>query len=109
PVELATRPFHISLQTIVDQLGLTNADPVAPASSRFEVRIVACAGLGRDPAPADREILLALDMSIEELRSGRVSFAKRPNESRLHKRLEAILGFGGTSPTSGSGAGSWSQ
>jgi len=108
-VDLATVPFHISFQKLVDQLGLTNGDPLVTALSRLEDRIVAFAERDVDLALADCEILRALDMSIEDLRSGRVSFAKRPNESRLHKRLEAILGFGGPSPTSGSGAGSWSQ
>jgi hypothetical protein len=108
-VDLATVPFHISLQKLVDRLGLTNGDSLVTVLSRLEDRIVAFAEQDVDLAPADREILRGLDMSIEDLRSGRVSFAKRPNESRLHKRLEAILGLGGTSPTSGSGANGRSQ
>jgi hypothetical protein len=108
-IDLATVPFHISFQKLVDRLGLTNGDSLVTALSRLEDRIVAFAERDVDLAPADREILRALDMSIEDLRSGRVSFAKRPNELRLRKRSEAILGFGGTSPTSGSGAINWSQ
>jgi hypothetical protein len=108
-IDLATVPFHISFQKLVDRLGLTNGDSLVTALSRLEDRIVAFAERDVDLAPADREILRGLDMSIEDLRSGRVSFAKRPNELRLRKRSEAILGFGGTSPTSGSGASSWSQ
>ena len=108
-VDLATVPFHISFQKLVDRLGLTNGDPLVTVLSRLEDRIVAFAERDVDLAPADREILQGLDMSIEDLRSGRASFAKRPNELRLRKRLEAILGFGGTSPMSGSGASSWRQ
>jgi hypothetical protein len=105
-VDLATVPFHISFQKLVDRLGLTNGDPPVTLLSRFEDRIVAFAERDVDLAPADCEILRGLDMSIKDLRSGRASFARRPNERRLRKRLEAILGFGGTSPTSGFGADS---
>lgn len=108
-VDVATIPFHISFQKLVDLLSLTNGDPLVTALSRLEDRIVAFAERDVDLAPADREILRALDMSIDDLRSGRVSFAKRPNELQLGKHAEAILDFGATSPTSGFGASSSSQ
>ena len=108
-VDVATVPFHISFQKLVDLLSVTNGDPaVVTALSRLEDRIVAFAERDVDLAPADGEILRTLDMSIEDLRSGRVNFAERPNQLRLSKR-EAIPDFGATSPTSGFGAGSWSQ
>jgi hypothetical protein len=108
-VDVATVPFHISFQKLVDLLGLTNGDLLVTALSRLEDRIVTFAERDVDLAPADREILRALDMSIEDLRSGRVSFTKRPNELRLGKHVAAMLDFGGTSPTSGFGGSSWSQ
>src|SRR5947208_10792293 len=89
-VDLATVPFHISFQKLVDQLGLTNGDPLVTALSRLEDRIVAFAERDLDPAPADCEILRALDMSIEDLRSCRVSLAKRLNASRLDGLLDDI-------------------
>lgn len=108
-VDLATIPFHISFQKLVDLLNLTNGDPLVTALSRLEDRIVAFAERDVDLAPADREILRALNMSVDDLRGGRVSFAERPNESQLGKRAEAILALGATNPTSGFGASSWSQ
>jgi Domain of unknown function (DUF4912) len=108
-VDVATVPLHISFQKLVDLLGLTNGDPFVTALSRLEDRIVAFAERDVDLAPADREILRALDISIEDLRSGRVSFAKRPNELRLDERAAAIPGFDGTSPTRGFGDSSGSQ
>lgn len=108
-VDVATVPFHISFQKLVDLLGLTNSDPLVIALSRLENRIVAIAERDVDLAPADREILRTLGMSIDDLRSGRGSFAKRPNESQLGERAEGILDFSATSPTSGFGASSWSQ
>src|SRR5437762_5995215 len=59
-VDLATVPFHISFQKLVDQLGLTNGDPLVTALSRLQDRIVAFAERELDPAPPDREILRAL-------------------------------------------------
>ena len=109
-IDVATVPFHISFQKLVDLLSLTNGDPaVVTALSRLEDRIVAFAERDIDLAPADSEILRTLDMSIEDLRSGRLNFAERPNELRLGKRVEAIPDFGATSPTSGFGASNWSQ
>src|SRR6266513_842987 len=54
-VDLATVPFHISFQKLVDQLGLTNGDPLVTALSRLEDRIVAFEERDVDPAPADRK------------------------------------------------------
>jgi len=105
-VDLATVPFHVSFQKLVDLLSLTNGDPLVTVLSRLEDRIMAFAERDVDLAPADHEVLRGLDMSIEDLRSARASFTQRPNESRLRKRLEAFLGFGGTSPTTGFGADS---
>ena len=108
-VDVATVPFHISFQKLVDLLSLTNGDALVTALSRLEDRIVAFAERDIDLVPADREILRALNLSIDDLRAGRGSFARRPNESQPGKRAEAILALGATSPTSGFGASSWSR
>ena len=100
-VDVATVPFHITFQKLVDLFSLTNGDPLVTALSRLEERIVAFSERDVDLATADREILRALNMSIDDLRTSRASFAERANESELRKRAEAILGFGATSPTSG--------
>ena len=109
-VDVATVPFHLSFQKLVDLFNLTNGDPLVTALSRLEDRVVAFVEKDVDLAPADREILRALNLSIDDLRAGRVSFAERPNESELRKRAEAILGFGATSPGGGfsSSPSSWS-
>ena len=108
-VDLATVPFHISFQKLVDLLSLTNGEPPVTALSRLEDRIVTFAERDVDLVPADREVLRALNMSTDSLRGGRASFARRPNQLQLGKRAEAILALGATSPTSGFGANSWSQ
>jgi hypothetical protein len=107
-VDVATVPFHLTFQKLVDLFRESNGDPLTVALSRLEDRMVASAGEDVDLGPAAREVLRALNMSIDDLRSGRAAFATRPNEPLLRKRAEAILGFGATSPTSGFGASSWS-
>lgn len=105
-VDVATVPFHISFQKLVDLLSLTNGDPPVTALSRLEDSIVAFAERDVGLAPADREVLRALNISIDDLRASRVSFAERPKKLQLGKRAEAILALGATSPTSGFGASS---
>lgn len=100
-VEFATVSFHISFQKMIDLLSLTNREGLMTGLSRLESRLVASAERCADVPPADREILCALDLSIEDLRSGRVGSAERSNELRLYERVEPILDFGPTSPTSG--------
>jgi hypothetical protein len=107
-VDVATVPFHLSFQKLVDLFRESNGDPLVVALSRLEDRIVASAEQDVDLAPAAREVLRALKMSIDDLRAGRAVFAERPNESQLRKRAESILGFGATSPSGGFGSSSWS-
>jgi hypothetical protein len=108
-VDLATVPFHIAFQELLDLLTPTSGDPLVPALSRLEERVVAFAERNVDLGPADREILRALDMSMDQLRSDRVSFAKVPNKLQLGKRAQAILGFGTTSPMNGFSGSGWNQ
>jgi len=105
-VDLATVPFHIAFQKLIDLLTPTNGDPVVAALAHLEERIVAFAERDVDHDPRDREILRALDMSIDDLRD-RASFAKGPNKLQMGKRAYGILGIGTTSPMSGFGSSVW--
>lgn len=105
-VDVATVPFHITFQKLVDLFGLTKGDPLVMALSRLEDRIVDLADRDIELAPAEREVLRALNLAVDDLRNGRIDFAPAPNESELRKRAEAILGFGATSPTSSFGSSS---
>ncbi len=107
-VDVATVPFHLTFQKLVDLFRESNGDPLVVALSRLEDRIVAFAEKDVDLTPAGREVLRALNMSIDDLRAGRATFAEKPNESQLRKRAEAILGFGATSPAGGFSSSSWS-
>ena len=100
-VDLATVPFHIAFEELLHLLTPTNGGRLVPALSHLEERIVAFAEREVDLDPANREILRALDMSIDDLRSDRLSFAKGPNKLQRGKRVQAILGFSATSPMNG--------
>jgi hypothetical protein len=104
--DFATVPFHINFQKIVDLLSLTDREPLVTALSSLGDRIVTSAPRDGDLAPADREILGALNMSIDDLRNSRVSFANAPNKLQMRKCAEVILDVRGTatSPTNGFGA-----
>jgi hypothetical protein len=107
-VDVATVPFHLTFQKLVDLFRESNGDPLVVALSRLEDRIVASAKNDVDLTPAAREVLRALNMSIDDLRAGRAAFAEKPNESQLRKRAESILGFGASSPAGGFSSSSWS-
>lgn len=108
-VDVATVPFHINFQKLVDLLRLTNGESPVTALSRFEDRVRAMAEQDIDVAPSHREVLSALNISTHDLHNGGVSFAKMPDELRVRKCSEAIRGLGATSSTSGFGAGMSSQ
>ena len=82
---------------------------VCNGQRRFENRVLAMAEQDIDVAPSQREVLSALNISTHDLRNGSASFAKIPDELRVRKCAEAIPRLGATSPTSGFGAGMWSQ
>ncbi|MEP6603933.1 MAG: DUF4912 domain-containing protein [Spartobacteria bacterium] len=103
-VDVATVPFHLSFQKMIDLLSESNGDPLAIALSRAQNRAVENEDV--DLAPQDREAMRALDLSVDRSRAERESLADRPNEEALRKRAEAILGFGSTSPARGFGGSS---
>jgi hypothetical protein len=100
-VDVATVPFHLSFQKLVDLFSETDGDPLALAVSRIQER--ALEQDGAELSAQERAVLQAMDISLAELRAKRQAFAGRPNEAVLRKRAEAILGFGATSPSHGFG------
>jgi hypothetical protein len=96
-VDLATLPFHISFQRLIDLCRESNGDALAEIISRLQRRALT----EEDRAmlsPEEWEILRAMNLSLEEIESARRAFLTRANEAALRKRAEAILGFGATSP-----------
>jgi hypothetical protein len=105
-VDVATVPFHLSFQKMIDLFCESNGDPLTTVLSRMQERALADEDV--DLKPEEREILRAMNLSVNELRAARQIFADRKDEAALRKRAEAILGFGSTSPAHGFSGGSWS-
>ena len=105
-VDLATIPFHLSFQRLIDLFRASSGHGLAEIISRLENRAVTDderAVLSEE----EWEILRAMNLSLDQIRSSRRAFLTGKNETVLRKRAEAILGFGATSPARGFEASSW--
>jgi hypothetical protein len=107
-VDVATVPFHLSFQRIIDLFRTSNGDSVTTILSRLQGR-----ALTDDErellSPEEWEIFQAMKLSLSELDAARRAFSDRADADRLRKRAEAILGFGATSSSGGFGGSSWSS
>jgi hypothetical protein len=103
-VDVATVPFHLSFQKIIDLFCESNGDPLTTVLARVQQRALDEEDL--DLGEEEREILRAMDLSVNQLRDAREAFAERADDKALRKRAEAILGFGSTSPAHGFGGSS---
>jgi hypothetical protein len=110
-IDIATVPFHLSFQRIIDLFRAENGDAIASVLGRMQDRADASSETLSDQ---EREILRAMDLSMDDLQEGRRGFSSSAVGDMLRKRAEAVLGFGGgTSPGRGGPAGlggsSWSS
>jgi hypothetical protein len=103
-VDVATVPFHLSFQHMIDVFRESNGDELTTAISRLQKRVTAQGGAFSEE---EREVLRAMNLSIEEVDTARRAFMQRTDDGILRKRAEAILGFGSTSPAGGFGGSSW--
>ena len=103
-IDVATVPFHLSFQRMIDLFRADNGNAIASILSQLQDR-----ASGSELSSEEREILHAMDLSLSELESARRDFEAGELDELLRKRAEAILGFGGTSPSGGLGGSSWSS
>jgi hypothetical protein len=98
-LDLATIPFHLSFQQLVDLFGVTNDDALATVISRFQTR---AAGSGRHErlSPDQRKILQRTGVALSELADARRAFNQIDRE-KIKRRAEGLLGLGATSPSRG--------
>lgn len=99
-VDVATVPFHLSFQRLVDLFRDSNADPLAAALARVQARAIEVEN-DKELAPNERQILREMKLSLEELRTSHQALVERTRDESFRRRAEAILGFGPTSPTHG--------
>ena len=106
-VDLATIPFHLSFQRLIDLFRAANGDALTEIISRLQRRAVSdedCDLL----SPEEWAILRAMNLSLDEIGTARRAFRDRAAIEKLRKRAEAILGFRSSSPAGGFGESSWS-
>jgi Domain of unknown function (DUF4912) len=106
-VDLATIPFHLSFQRLVDLFRASNGDALAAIVARLQKRSLT--DEDRELlSPEEWELLRAMNLSLDEMQSAHRAFMSRTNEMALRRRAEALLGFGAASPSRGFGQSSWS-
>jgi hypothetical protein len=107
-VDLATIPFHLSFQRLIDLFGASKGDALAEIISQFQKRALRTEERKQLNAE-EREILKAMGLSLSEIAAARRAFIDHANTETLRKRTEGLLGFASTSPAHGFGESSWSS
>jgi hypothetical protein len=105
-VDLATIPFHLSFQRLLDVFGAAKSGALAETISQFQKRAVSDEKR-KHLSAEEREILRAMDLSLSEIAAARRNFIDTTGSETLRKRMEALLGFGPTSPSRRFGESNW--
>lgn len=96
-VNLATIPFHLSFQRLLDLFGASQSDALTETISQFQTQ--ALSNEQRKQLSAqEREILRTMDLSLSEIAAARRSFIDTAGSETLRKHTETLLGFGPASP-----------
>lgn len=103
-LDLATVPFHLSFQKLVDLFRISNGNALSAILARLQARALTDAEREMF-SPQEWEVFRAMDVSVEQMKAARGQFGQ--DNGALRKKAEAVLGFGATSPTSGFGGSSW--
>jgi len=98
-VDLATIPFHLRFQQLVDLFGAANDDALATVISRFQTRALS-SGRYEKLSPEERKILRRAGVALSELADARRAF-KQLDSEKLRKEAEVLLKPGATSPSRG--------
>lgn len=103
-LDLATIPFHLSFQRLIDLFRASNGNAIGAILARLQRRAVT-----KDErdllTPEEWEVFRAMDVSVSDINAAREPFQK--DDERLRRKTEAVLGFGATSPGRAPGESSW--
>lgn len=99
-IDLATIPFHVGFQQLLDLFKPTSETPLAVAISRFEQRMLSNGHQGRHLRLKDKKILQRLGFSKLKIAAQhrRVGQTQR---DRLSRRADALFAVNSSSPASG--------
>jgi hypothetical protein len=98
-VDLATIPFHLRFQQLVDLFGAANNDALAIVMSRLQTRAVSN-GRQEKLSSEERQTLRRAGVAPSELADARRAFNQIDRE-KLKREAEALPGLGATSPSRG--------
>ncbi len=98
-VDVATIPFHLRFQQLVNLFGAAKETPLAKVVSRFQNGALTSRWPNELPAAATR-ILRKLSLSLPEIAAARRDF-ERSDTAKLARRRRALLQFAGTSSSRG--------
>ena len=87
-VDLATIPFHLRFQQLVDLFGAANDDALATVISRFQTRAVS-SGRYEKLSPEERKILRRAGVALSELADARRAFNQLDSEKLRKERRSA--------------------
>ena len=97
--DLATIPFHVGFQQLLNFFGPSNGTALATVVSQFQKRV-----LSSEPPKAlngeEKRIFRELNASAPEIAAGWRAFDEIDGE-KLARRTRALVGFGSTSPSRG--------
>jgi hypothetical protein len=106
-IDVATVPFHLSFQHMVDAFRASKYDGDALVELVGRLQERADDPADTDVTDADRELLRAIEWSLSETdRAERSRLRKSENAFATRQRIESILGFGASSPGNGFGGSS---
>jgi len=105
-VDLATIPFHLGFQQLLDLFTARSEMPLAVAISRLENRVLSSEQPIR-PVAEDGRILRALEISLSEIAAARQIF-RQIDSRRLARRTGGLYKLVASSPSRGFGDTSWS-
>jgi hypothetical protein len=105
-VDLATIPFHVAFQQLLDLFRLPSEAPLAAIISQFEKRILTSEA-SKFVSAKDKKISHELGLSASAIEVTRRAF-DQPETETLLRRTSALLGFGASSPSHGFADTSWS-
>jgi hypothetical protein len=104
-VDIATIPFHLSFQQLVDLYG-ANDNALATFISRFQTR-AASSGRNEALSSEERKILQRAGLAVSKLADSRIAF-NQTNSEKLTNRAKVLLDLGATSPSRGF-KGNWTS
>ena len=105
-VDVATIPFHLSFQRLIDLSRASNPSALSEIISRLQQRAVS----DEDRAllrEEEWEILREMNVSPSDISEALRAFARRKNSAVLRRHAESLLGMGPTSPANGFSESSW--